>query len=96
MAHRTSHSYATDKEALLKRLKRMEGQVRGISQMVEDDRYCLDIVQQINAITAAAREVSMVLLEDHLRGCVQDAIKEDNSEEAIKEMVKVLGKALGR
>jgi CsoR family transcriptional regulator, copper-sensing transcriptional repressor len=96
MAHRTSHSYAADKEALLKRLKRMEGQVRGIGQMVEDDRYCLDIVQQINAITAAAREVSMVLLEDHLRGCVQDAIKEDNSEEAIKEMVKVLGKALGR
>jgi CsoR family transcriptional regulator, copper-sensing transcriptional repressor len=96
MAHRTSHSYATDKEALLKRLKRMEGQVRGISQMVEDDRYCLDIVQQINAITAAAREVSMVLLEDHLRGCVQDAVKEDNSDEAIKEMVKVLGKALGR
>jgi DNA-binding FrmR family transcriptional regulator len=96
MAHRTSHSYATDKEALLKRLRRMEGQVRGISQMVEDDRYCLDIVQQINAITAAAREVSMVLLEDHLRGCVQDAIKEDNSDEAIKEMVKVLGKALGR
>jgi DNA-binding FrmR family transcriptional regulator len=96
MAHRTSHSYAANKEALLKRLKRMEGQVRGISQMIEDDRYCLDIVQQINALTAAAREVSLVVLEDHLRGCVQDAIKDNNSDEAIKEMVKVLGKALGR
>ena len=84
------------KTSCQKRLSRIEGQVRGLSKMVEDDRYCLDIVQQINAITAAAREVSMVLLEDHLRGCVQDAIKEDNSEEAIKEMVKVLGKALGR
>src|SRR6188472_1273234 len=94
MAHRTSHSYAADKGALLKRLKRMEGQVRGISQMIEDDRYCLDIVQQINAITAAAREVSMVLLEDHLRGCVRDAIKQDNSDAAIQEMVKVLRKAL--
>ena len=91
---RTSTSYSEDKEALLKRLRRMEGQVRGLQQMVEDNRYCLDIVQQINALSAAAREVSLLILEDHLRGCVQDAIKEDRSEEAIKEMVTVLGKAL--
>ena len=94
MAHRTSHSYATDKEALLKRLKRMEGQVRGISQMVEDDRYCLDIVQQINALSSAAREVALLLMEDHLRGCVDAAIKENKGEAAIKEMVRVLRKAL--
>jgi len=91
---RTSLSYSEDKEALLKRLRRMEGQVRGLQQMVEDNRYCLDIVQQINALTAAAREVALLVLEDHLRGCVQDAIKEDRSDEAIKEMVTVLGKAL--
>jgi len=91
---RTSTSYSEDKEALLTRLRRMEGQVRGLQQMVETDRYCLDIVQQINALTAAARQVSLLVIEDHLRGCVQDAIKEDRSDEAIKEMVTVLGKAL--
>jgi len=51
---RTSTSYSEDKEALLKRLRRMEGQVRGLQQMVEDNRYCLDIVQQFNALSAAA------------------------------------------
>jgi CsoR family transcriptional regulator, copper-sensing transcriptional repressor len=94
MSHRTSHSYADDKEALLKRLSRMEGQVRGLRQMVEDDRYCLDIVQQINALSSAAREVALIVLEDHLRGCVDSAIKEDKGEAAIKEMITVLRKAL--
>ena len=94
MSHRTSHSYADDKEALLKRLSRMEGQVRGLRQMVEDDRYCLDIVQQINALSSAAREVALIVLEDHLRGCVDSAIKQDKGEAAIKEMITVLRKAL--
>src|SRR5437763_15349192 len=91
---RTSTSYSEDKEALLKRLRRMEGQVRGIQQMVQDDRYCIDVVTQINAVTSAAREVALLVLEDHLRGCIQDAVKEERSDEAIKEMVTVLGKAL--
>jgi len=72
----------------------MEGQLRGLQKMVENDRYCLDVVQQLNAVSAAAREVSVILLQDHLRGCVQTAIKEDNGEAAIKEMMTVLGKAL--
>ncbi len=92
MAHRTS--YEQDKDALLRRLRKMEGQVRGLQQMVADDRYCLDVVQQINALTAAAREVALIALEDHLRGCVTDAIKDDDGDAAIKEMVTVLGKAL--
>jgi DNA-binding FrmR family transcriptional regulator len=96
MAQRTSHSYAADKDALLKRLSRMEGQVRGLRQMVEDDRYCLDIVQQINALSAAAREVALLLIEDHLRGCVETSIKEDQSEAAVKEMLTVLRQALRR
>lgn len=94
MAHRPSHSYAEDKEALLKRLSRMEGQVRGLRQMVEDDRYCLDIVQQITALSSAAREVALLLMEDHLRGCVETAIKDNQGEAAIKEMIAVLRKAL--
>ena len=94
MAVRRSKSYAADKDNLLKRLRRMEGQVRGLQQMVEDDRYCLDIVQQINALSSAAREVALLLMEDHLRGCVDAAIKENKGEAAIKEMVTVLRKAL--
>ncbi len=92
MAHRTSYEH--DKNALLRRLRRMEGQVRGLQQMVEDDRYCLDVVQQINALSAAAREVALIVLEDHLKGCITDAIKDDDGDAAIKEMVTVLGKAL--
>jgi DNA-binding FrmR family transcriptional regulator len=72
----------------------MEGQVRGLQQMVEDDRYCLDIVQQTQALSAASREVGLLILEDHLRGCVREAIQENQGEAAIKEMITVLGKAL--
>ena len=68
--------------------------MRGLQQMVADDRYCLDIVQQTNALTAAAREVALIVLEDHLRGCVTDALKDDDGDAAIKEMVTVLGKTL--
>ena len=92
MAHRTS--YEKDNDALLLRLRRMEGQVRGVQQMIEDDRYCLDVVQQINALTAAAREVALIVLEDHLKGCITEAVRRDDGEAAIKEMVTVLGKAL--
>jgi DNA-binding FrmR family transcriptional regulator len=92
MAHRTS--YAADKDALLLRLRKMEGQVRGVQQMIEDDRYCLDVVQQINALTAAAREVSLIVLEGHLRGCIAEAVREDGGDAAIKDLIAVLGKAL--
>lgn len=92
MARRTS--YADEKAALLGRLRRMEGQVRGLQQMVEDDRYCLDVVQQITALTSAAREVELLVLESHLRVCVADAVKEHDGEAAIKEMIAVLRKTL--
>ena len=92
MAQKTG--YADNREDLLLRLRKMEGQVRGLQRMVKEDRYCLDIVMQINAFTAAAREVEVLVLEDHLRGCVRDAVKEDDGEAAIKEMVQVLRKSL--
>lgn len=87
-------SYARDKDALLLRLRKIEGQVRGLQQMITDDRYCLDVVQQINALTAAAREVELLVLEDHLRGCVTEALRGDDGEAAIKETVQVLRKTL--
>jgi CsoR family transcriptional regulator, copper-sensing transcriptional repressor len=95
-AVRHSSSYAADKQPLLLRLRKMEGQVRGLQQMVEDERYCLDVVQQVNALTSAAREVAMLVLEDHLRGCVTDACKQDGGEAAMQEMMTVLRKTLRR
>jgi len=94
MAGRTPTSYDDDKQALLRRLRKMEGQVRGLQQMIEDDRYCLDVVQQISSLTSAAREVALIVLEDHLKGCITTAVKNDDGDAAIKEMVTVLGKAL--
>jgi DNA-binding FrmR family transcriptional regulator len=87
-------SYSAHKEALLQRLRRMEGQARGLERMIEDERYCLDVIQQINALTAAAREVALIMVEDHLRMCVNDACSEADREAAIREMPTVLGRVV--
>lgn len=63
-------SYAADKAKILARLRRIEGQVRGVQRMVEDDKYCIDILTQLSAIIASARATGLVVLEDHIRGCV--------------------------
>ncbi len=90
---RATH-YREDKAAILKRLRRMEGQVRGLQQMVEEDRYCIDVVTQVNALTAAAREVALLVLEDHLRGCVTNAVQQETGDEAIREVMTVFRNAL--
>lgn len=86
--------YDEDKEALRLRLRKMEGQVRGLQQMIAEDRYCLDVVQQVNALTSAAREVSLLVLENHLRAAVTEAVNAQDGEACIREMVDVLRKAL--
>lgn len=91
---RTKTSYSEDKEELLARLRRMEGQVRGIEKMVNDDRYYVDVVQQLTALTAAARAVELLVISDHLRGCVIEAASSEDCEATISEMVTVLRKAL--
>ena len=78
------------KQQLLNRLKRVEGQVRGIHQMVENDRYCVDILHQISAVQSAMNKVSLALLEDHTTHCVADAIKGQDGENAIKELMAVM------
>lgn len=80
------------KAALLKRLNRIEGQVRGIAGMIAQDRYCVDILTQVSAIQSALDAVSMQLLEDHTQGCVQSAIKSGSGEDAIGELMQVIGK----
>jgi CsoR family transcriptional regulator, copper-sensing transcriptional repressor len=67
-------AYEMSQEDLLRRLRRIEGQVRGISQMVDDDRYCIDVLTQVAAVTRALQSVSVGLFDDHLRHCVADAV----------------------
>ena len=66
--------YELEKDDMIARLRRIEGQVRGVQQMVERDRYCIDVLTQVSAITKALQKVAMGLLDDHLRNCVADAV----------------------
>ena len=66
--------YDMNKDDLLKRLRRVEGQVRGIAQMVEDDRYCIDVLTQVSAVTKALQSVAVGMFDDHLRHCVAEAV----------------------
>ncbi|MCG3083335.1 metal-sensing transcriptional repressor [Anoxybacillus sp. LAT_35] len=77
-------------ESIMKRLKRIEGQVRGVQKMVEDNRYCIDILVQISAITAALNKVGLNLLERHVSHCVSKAIREGSGEESIRELMDVI------
>ncbi|WP_404287507.1 metal-sensitive transcriptional regulator [Glutamicibacter arilaitensis] len=70
------HGYTPEKEALRKRLNRIEGQVRGVARMVDEDKYCIDILTQISAINAALHKVSLQLVEDHIGHCVVGAAEE--------------------
>ena len=72
--------YAMDKEDLLGRLRKIEGQVRGVAQMIEDDRYCIDVLTQVAAITKGLQSVAVGLFDDHLRHCVVDAVAAGGTE----------------
>ncbi|MCL7747456.1 MULTISPECIES: metal-sensing transcriptional repressor [Bacillaceae] len=84
------HRHSREKEQLVNRLKRIEGQVRGIQNMVENDRYCVDILIQISAINAAMKKVSLQLMENHTKHCVADAIKSGSGDESIAELMDVI------
>lgn len=86
--------YTGTKDEYLKRLRRIEGQVRGVHKMVENDTYCIDILTQVSAITKALQAVSLGLLEDHISHCVLDAARE--SEEAGLEKVREASDAIAR
>jgi len=83
-------AYAKEKDNLLKRLRRIEGQVRGIQRMIEQDKYCVDILVQIAAARSALDRVGLMLLESHMRGCVTRAIKNDDGEAAVTELTEVV------
>ena len=83
-----------EREPILNRLRRIEGQVRGLIQMVEGDRYCLDEVQQANAVTSAMREVALMILSSHLDAGVDYAVKSGESDAVVAEVTGVLRAAL--
>jgi DNA-binding FrmR family transcriptional regulator len=85
-----THGYAPDKEQLLKRLARIEGQVRGIARMVEDDRYCIDILTQIGAVDTALEAVALKILEEHAAHCVAGALASGDAEEANQKSAELL------
>lgn len=86
-AHDGPHGYISSKENYLKRLRRIEGQARGLQGMVSDEKYCIDILTQISAMTSALQSVALGLLDDHLSHCVVDAAAQGgpNAEAKIKE-----------
>jgi len=82
------------RDSALKRLARLEGQVRGISRMVEEDRYCIDIVRQVQAVKAAMTSFEALIIDDHLATCVETALLSDDVEmrlEKVEELVAVMG-----
>jgi CsoR family transcriptional regulator, copper-sensing transcriptional repressor len=85
-----THGYVSDKDALIKRLHRIEGQVRGIERMVDEERYCVDILTQIAAVSTALETVSVKLLEDHVRHCVGEALAAGDSAVAAEKSEDLL------
>ncbi len=78
------------------RMKKIEGQARGVQRMIEDERYCIDIIQQLTALASAVDEVSLLILQNHIEGCVTDAIHEQHGEGYIKELMETIRKGMRR
>jgi len=92
----TTRGYTATKDQLTERLRRVEGQVRGIQRMVDDDRYCIDILTQISAIQAALDKVALGLLDDHARTCVIGAKDEDLQADRAEELMAAVGRLMRR
>lgn len=93
----TKYGYADNKEQVLKRLSRAEGQVRGVARMVDEDKYCIDVLTQINAVQAALDKVALELLRDHARHCLaNDEVHSHNSGDKADELIDAIGRMLSR
>ena len=90
------HAYSRDQATLIRRLKRIEGQVRGIERMIERREYCVDILQQTAALRAAVDSVALLILEDHVSGCVRTAAEQGDAEHYVEEVLDVVRRTLGK
>ncbi len=92
------HGYADRSDEIQGRLRRIEGQVRGLQRMIDEDRYCIDVLTQISSATKALQGVATTLLDEHVRHCVRDAIDEgsDNADEKIEEALEVIHRLIKR
>ena len=90
------HSYSRDRTQLLRRLSRIEGQVRGIARMIEREEYCVDILQQTSALRAAVDAVSLLVLEDHVQGCIRTAAERGEAQQYVDEVLDVVRRTIGR
>jgi DNA-binding FrmR family transcriptional regulator len=95
-ATKPTRGYTATKDQLLTRLRRVEGQVRGVEKMVEDDRYCIDVITQISAIQAALDKVALGLLDGHARHCVVGGQTDGEPEELTDELMAVVGRLMRR
>jgi CsoR family transcriptional regulator, copper-sensing transcriptional repressor len=82
--------YAMDKEALQARLRRIEGQVRGLQRMIDEDQYCLDVLTQVSSVTAALQAVGFGLLDDHVRHCVRESIEQGKGDAKVEELMSAV------
>jgi DNA-binding FrmR family transcriptional regulator len=94
--HVPQRGYAATKEGLLKRLRRIEGQTRGLQKMVEEDRYCIDVLTQISAVQAALDKVALGLLDDHVHHCVVEGHGPGSSSELTHELMDAVGRLVRR
>ena len=92
----SQHGYSSNKDAYLRRLRRIEGQVRGIARMVEEDKYCIDILTQLNSATSALKAVGVGLLDGHARHCLRESFEQGEGDAKVDEMVAAMARFVGR
>jgi DNA-binding FrmR family transcriptional regulator len=90
------YGYTMKKKELQDRLRRIEGQVRGVQRMVEEDRYCIDILTQLSSVQSALRAVGMGLLDDHVRHCVRESIEQGEGDEKVEELMTAVVRLTGK
>lgn len=96
MSNHHTHGYYENKDQILKRLKRAEGQVRGVARMIEEDKYCIDILTQVTATQAALDKVALELVRDHARHCMVSILGKDEQNNKANELVDAVGRMISR
>ena len=90
------YGYAMNKKDLQDRLRRIEGQVRGLQRMVDEDKYCIDILTQLSSVHAALKAVGMGLLDDHVRHCVRESIEHGEGDQKVEELMAAVARFAGK